>query len=90
MIESRPPVDESQMPYALTPEHLATAPKPWVINEVLRLRRLLDDCWAAAGLLGPGMTGQPFQAWEEPSDLVRQIEQLASDASNYREAEAKS
>lgn len=75
------------MPYALTREDLAAAPKAWVIDEVLRLRKLLNECWAAAGLLGANMTGQPYQAWEEPSDLVGQIEDLASDAQNYRDSQ---
>lgn len=55
--------------------------------EVRRLRKLLNECWAAAGLLGSGMTGQPYQAWEEPTDLLPQIEQLAMDAECYRESE---
>lgn len=79
------PVDESDMPYAIGAAASSAASKSWVINEVLRLRALLNECWAAAGLLGSAATGQPYQAWEEPSDLVRQVEQLAADADNYRE-----
>ena len=56
-------------------------------GEIRRLRNLLNDCWGAAGLLGSGFTGQPYQAWEEPSDLVGQIDELACDADAYRNGE---
>ena len=85
MGESMTPAAQDDMPYALTVEDLAAAPKAWVIDEVLRLRKLLTQCWDATGLLGANMTGQPFQAWEEPSDLLGKIEELASDAQSYRD-----
>lgn len=56
-------------------------------GEIRRLRNILNECWAAAGLLGSRMTGQPFQAWEEPTDLIPQIEELAMDAACYSETE---
>lgn len=49
-----------------------------LVGEIRRLRHLLCECWEAAGLLGDNWTGQPYQAWEEPSDLVAQIEELWS------------
>ncbi len=54
-------------------------------GEIRRLRNLLNDCWDSAGLLSAKMTGQPYQAWEEPSDLLFQIQDLHSDAQAYRE-----
>ncbi len=56
-------------------------------GEIRRLRNLLNDCWASAGLLGSDWTKQPWQAWEEPSDLVSQIDELHSDADAYRNDE---
>lgn len=56
-------------------------------GEIIRLRNLLDECWEAAGLLGSRMTQQPWQSWEEPSDLVMQIHDLYSDADAYRNDE---
>lgn len=56
-------------------------------GEIRRLRTLLNECWAASGLLGSSMTGQPYQAWEEPSDLVSQIDDLHADAQEYRDGE---
>jgi len=53
-------------------------------GEIRRLRNLLNECWEAAGLLGPQMTGQPYQAWEEPSDLVMRIDDLHADADEHR------
>ncbi len=54
-------------------------------GEIRRLRNLLNDCWSAAGLLGSHNTGQPFQAWEEPCDLLSKIYDLRSDAELYLE-----
>lgn len=51
-----------------------------LIGEIRRLRGILDECWDAAGLLTSKMTHQPWQAWEQPSDLVMQIHDLWSDA----------
>lgn len=51
-----------------------------LVAEINRLRRLLNECWDAAGLLNADMTGQPYQAWEEPSDLVAEIEKLCAKA----------
>lgn len=56
-------------------------------GEIRRLRDILNDCWKAAGLLSPKMTDQPFQAWEEPTDLIPEIEVLAMDADEYRNAD---
>jgi len=56
-------------------------------GEIRRLRNLLNDCWDAAGLLGSAATKQPWQAWEEPSDLLDQIYELSSDAEAYRNDE---
>lgn len=56
-------------------------------GEIRRLRNLLNECWESAGLLGSRMTGQPYQAWEEPSDLVMQIDELHCDAIEYRNAD---
>jgi len=58
-----------------------------LIGEIRRLRDILDECWEAAGLLGSNMTHRPWQAWEQPSDLVMQIHELSSDAQAYREGE---
>lgn len=78
------------VPYLLTKEELAIVPKSWLIDEALRLRGILDEAWIASGLLGSRMTGQPYQAWEEPTDLIGQIEELASDADCWREHESES
>lgn len=79
------PTHPDEVPYATSRTDLAATPKAWLIGEVIRLRRLLDDCWEAAGLLNPSFTGQYEQAWEQPSDLVDQIEELCSDARHCRE-----
>lgn len=78
--------DPADVPYMVTAQDLAIVPKAWLIDEVLRLRGILNEAWAAAGLLGAAATKQPYQAWEEPTDLIPQIEQLASDAA-IRKAE---
>jgi hypothetical protein len=70
--------------YRITKEELAASTHEELVGEVERLRDLLIRCWQASGLLGERMTGQPFQAWEEPSDLIAQIDQLWSDAENWR------
>lgn len=53
--------------------------------EIRRLRLLLNRCWDAAGLLNSRMTGRPSQAWEEPSDLVAEIEELAGNRERNEE-----
>jgi hypothetical protein len=53
-------------------------------GEVIRLRNLLNDCWLSAGLLSSTVTGQPWQAWDDHSDLPGAIDDLAADADEYR------
>jgi hypothetical protein len=52
-------------------------------------RAVLCQCWDASGLLDDQMTGIPGQAWEVPSDLVGQVEELASKALGRDTAEAE-
>lgn len=70
--------------YRVTKEELAGSTHEELVAEVERLRDLLARCWQASGLLGANMTGQPYQAWEEPSDLIGQIDQLYSNSEDYR------
>lgn len=60
-----------------------------LVGEIERLRRLLDRCWAAAGLARVKKTGMMFQAWEECSPLVASIEDNRSDADELRTKEAE-
>lgn len=54
-------------------------------GEIRRLRNLLNECWDASGLLGANWTKQPYQAWEEPSDLVSHIGDIKGDLDAMRE-----
>lgn len=71
--------------YRITKEELAASTHEELVAEVIRLRALLNRCWQSAGLLGAGTTGRPCQAWEEPSDLVAQIDDNWTEAQLYRD-----
>lgn len=82
----RTAADEIQYDIAITP---GSFPEAVLIGELRRLRGILDRCWFESGLLGPNMTGNEAQAWEEPSDLEGQISELWSDAQSFRESEGR-
>ena len=56
---------------------------PTLKGEIIRLRKLLTDCWDVTGLLSGCGTGEEWMAWEDDSDLLPQLESMAADALEY-------